>query len=155
MRCLVPLLAACSSPSKLDVKSAPLPDLSFLAGDWHGTTADGSKVDVSFKQISNGSVLVETFGKPERQTMTVYHHDGESLIATHYCGQGNQPRLRARMTDNGRLIFTQFDVTDLGRDEAQLVEMSMTTTLDEFDREEVYRAPNGTLDVTKWKFVRQ
>lgn len=154
MRWLLLLIAACSSPSKLDVETAPLPDLSFLAGAWHGTT-EGSAVDITFKQISNGSVLVESFGKPERQTMTVYHHDGEALIATHYCGQGNQPRLRARMADNGRLIFSQFDITDLGRDEAQLVEMMMVMTPDAFDREEVYRAPNGALDKTLWKFVRQ
>lgn len=51
---------------------------------------------------------------PTRQSMTVYHMDGAALIATHYCPQGNQPRLQYREeSSNERLHFTFRDATNL------------------------------------------
>jgi hypothetical protein len=46
--------------------------------------------------------------------MTVYHMDGEHLLATHYCPQGNQPRLQYREeSSNERLHFVFRDATNL------------------------------------------
>lgn len=40
-------------------------------------------------------MLVETWTlSPTRESMTLYALDGERLLATHYCPQGNQPRLK-------------------------------------------------------------
>ncbi len=39
-------------------------------------------------------MLVETWLAGDRpHSLTLYHADGERLMATHYCPQGNQPRL--------------------------------------------------------------
>jgi hypothetical protein len=143
------------------------PDLQALAGVWKGTT-EGTTVDVTFTPIAKGSALAEAFGPPGRQTMTLYHADHAGLVATHYCGQGNQPRLRAPTptpatpttptattpTTGNRIVFTQADITDLDRGEAHLVEMSFELGDREFDREEVYRQADGTLERTRWHFVR-
>lgn len=50
----------------------------------------------SYRSVSNGSALVETFTSSSgKETLSVYHHDGPALMLTHYCAQGNQVRLRA------------------------------------------------------------
>lgn len=73
--------------------------LKSLAGDWRSTRNDSSTV-VNYKVIASGSSLVETWTmSPTRQSMTVYTMDGERLIATHYCPQGNAPRLQFTHTD--------------------------------------------------------
>jgi hypothetical protein len=152
MRWLVLLLCvSCSRPHAAAPSTPPaLPD---LAGAWTGVSDGGTTVDITIRPIANGSALAETFGKPGRETMTLYHTDGADLVATHYCGQGNQPRLRARPSGK-RLLFTQADITGLDPDEAHLVEMEIVIGDNAFDRVEVYRAPDGTLERTRWHFDR-
>lgn len=128
-------------------------DLHVLAGTWTGSTGTAT-VDVTFAPIASGSSLAETFGRPGRQTMTLYHADHGGLVATHYCAQGNQPRLRATEQTTNRIVFTQADITDLDPGEAHLVEMTIELGDRSFDREEVYRQPDGTLERTRWHFVR-
>jgi hypothetical protein len=96
---LVAAVAACASPASAQ---ALRPDQAFqslkaLVGDWQGRTAAGRTFLVSYRLIANDSVLVESWTmSPTRTSMTVYHMDGDALIATHYCPQGNQPRLQYR-----------------------------------------------------------
>ena len=51
-------------------------------------------------------------------------------------------------------MFTQADITDLDRAEAHLVEMEIVLGDNAFDRVEVYRAPDGKLERTRWHFTR-
>lgn len=125
-----------------------------LTGAWHGTTADGGAVDVAFRPISGASALAETFGRPERMTMTLYHPDHDGLVTTHYCAQGNQPRLRAVAIDAHQLRFAEDATTDLDPDEARLVALTFTLGADSFERVEDYQAPDGTHELTTWRFVR-
>jgi len=75
--------------------------LKTLSGDWHSTTRGGATT-VNYRTIANGSSVVETWTmSPTRQSMTVYTMDGERLLATHYCPQGNAPRLQLVATDAG------------------------------------------------------
>ncbi len=152
MRWLVSLLCvACSRPHPAAPTAAPaLPE---LAGSWTGVSDGGATVDITIRPIANGTVLAETFGKPGHETMTLYHADQGDLVATHYCGQGNQPRLRAHPSGN-RLVFTQADITGLSSTEAHLVEMEIVLDASSFERLEVYRAPDGTLERTRWHFER-
>lgn len=68
--------------------------LKSLTGQWKGKTKSGRQFQVSYHVIANDSVLVEswTLG-PGKEALTLYHMDGSKLMATHYCPQGNQPRL--------------------------------------------------------------
>ena len=75
-------------------------DLGKLTGTWSGTTSSGKTQHVSFRSTAAGSVLVETWTLGAgRESMTLYSLDGDRLIATHYCPQGNQPRLEYIGTD--------------------------------------------------------
>lgn len=71
--------------------------LQTLVGEWEGKTEAGRVLKVSYRLVANNTVLVETWTLgPQREALTLYHMDNESLIATHYCPVGNQPRLRLK-----------------------------------------------------------
>ena len=86
-----------------------------LIGRWEGKFEDGRSHGVSYTLTAGGTVLVETWTlAPGRESMTLYSMDGNNLIATHYCPQGNQPRLQfAGGSDPGRLSFEFRDGTNL------------------------------------------
>jgi len=68
--------------------------LKALQGKWSGRFADRPLHFVDYRLSAGGSVLVETWQLASgRESMTLYHLDGDRLLATHYCPQGNQPRL--------------------------------------------------------------
>lgn len=89
--------------------------LTSLTGNWEGKFPDGRSHTVSYRLTAAGSVLVETWSLgPNRESMTLYSTDGSHLIATHYCPQGNQPRLRlVQGNDSTKLSFEFLDGTNL------------------------------------------
>jgi hypothetical protein len=54
--------------------------------------------------------------------VTLYHPDGASLLMTHYCSMGNQPRMRSKGLEKGKLDFAYVDATNL----ASAEQMRMT-----------------------------
>ena len=86
-----------------------------LAGTWKGT-AEGKPVSVTYALVSNGTALMETLDGDHDTTMiTMYAPDGASLLATHYCAAGNQPRMRATGSPDGRSLAFEFvDVSGQG-----------------------------------------
>ena len=52
---------------------------------------------------------------PAMTMLTVYHLDGDRLLLTHYCMEGNQPRMRAQPfhAETGELEFQFLDATNL------------------------------------------
>jgi hypothetical protein len=120
-----------------------------LAGSWRLVSPDNDArkaFRISYRTISRGTALVEIFGDPSADvTETMYHLDGSHLMATHYCAQGNQPRLRLAPDSTPTVLhFTFFDVTNLAhRADSHLVDLKLTLEPDEhLRREETYRA-NG------------
>ena len=87
--------------------------LKSLAGEWDGTE-DGKPFHVSYKLVSNGTALMETMDGPDAvQMITIYTWDKGSILLTHYCSMGNQPRMRAKGLENGKLVFTYVDAANL------------------------------------------
>lgn len=97
-------------------ESDPLARLRLLVGGvWEAHTASGKTIRVSYRLVAKGSVLVQTFTPPSGdETLTVFHADGARLLATHYCAQGNQPRLQlSELGSPERLVFRYLDATNL------------------------------------------
>jgi hypothetical protein len=90
--------------------------LATLVGDWRTSAPGGSAIRVNYRFSAGDSVLVETWAMPSgRESLTLYHLDGDRLIATHYCPQGNQPRLQLDQVDaSGRMGFVFRDGGNLG-----------------------------------------
>ncbi|WLT32945.1 hypothetical protein [Geothrix sp. PMB-07] len=108
---LVPFASALAEES---LAQKAFRDLATLVGEWSGTSAN-RPLRVSYKLTANGTALVETWTmSATRESMTLYTVDGSRLLATHYCPQGNQPRLVLTEKDKtGRYQFRFMDGTGL------------------------------------------
>jgi hypothetical protein len=153
---LLLMLAVLTYPALPDSAPAGFAALHRLAGDWEAKTASGSTIRVSYRSIAGDSALVESFKTPSgRETLTIYHPDGASLIATHYCAQGNQPRLRLEPGETETALqFSFYDATNLPDTNAShLTRLKFQISNDRFDRTEIY-TERGKEDVTIFHFVR-
>jgi hypothetical protein len=90
--------------------------------EWTGARTGTGTMQARYHLTGNGTAVVEDLlGHDGVVVMTsVYHLDGADLRLTHYCGAGNQPRLKASFADPaaGVARFTFVDVTNLARPEA-------------------------------------
>lgn len=125
-----------------------------LVGTWRlseAATPGAKAFRITYRLVSADTALVEVFGDPAKQvTETVFHLDGDRLMATHYCAQGNQPRLRLRSdASNDSLAFEFFDATNLksARD-SHLVRLTFRLVdANRLVRQEVY-SENGVEDAS-------
>jgi hypothetical protein len=84
---------------------AALGQLSMLDGDWQFIDENGDDVDglmCTFNFTSNNSVVREVmFPGGDNEMTNLYHMDGQSIVCTHYCAAGNQPRMVATGMQTG------------------------------------------------------
>ena len=88
-----------------------------LAGSWTGTMKGDKDLPATarFQTVSDGSVLAAWLGEGTPYEMvTMFHMDGDTLMATHYCAGHNQPRFVLVMDgDRNRLVFAFKDGTNI------------------------------------------
>ena len=126
-----------------------------LGGTWRAESGPGKYVSESFRAISGESALVETYTTSSgRETATVYHADHDALLLTHYCAQGNQPRLQLTTSSEDDYVFRFRDATNLLPGQSCMVEKRLHFTGDGLDQTEIYRAPDGTTETTRLRFAR-
>lgn len=107
---VVPAAAGEAAPAG----AAAFDRLKTLVGAWRGRRPDGRQIGVTYRLSAGDSVLVETWSLgPGRESLTVYHMNGSVLMATHFCPQGNQPRLRMTAATGSRFDFTFHDATGI------------------------------------------
>lgn len=84
-----------------------------LEGRWLAESDFGTGEQI-FSVGSNGSAVREVMNPGQPFEMTnMYVLEGNSLVMTHYCGAGNQPRMRATSIVDGRMEFESIGVGDL------------------------------------------
>lgn len=124
--------------------AAAFTQLKALVGDWRNADRPDSALRIRFSLTAGGTVLVEEWRRgTEPHSLTLYHRDGAQLLATHYCPQGNQPRLQ--LTGSGpTLRFAYRDATDLAPSESHLHHLAFDLTDPAHPvRRETYRARAG------------
>ena len=98
------LLAAGSAQAAFDLFKS-------LKGTW--TIQSGDKTlpfKMTYDTRSKNSIVTEYFGSE----LSVFYRDGETLLMTHFCNAGNQPRLRLKENSPpGYFEFEMFDITGL------------------------------------------
>jgi hypothetical protein len=105
-----------------------------MPGTWEGKATDGHPLQVTFKVVSGGSaVMSEIVGHGPEDMISMFNLDGPGkLLMTHYCGVGNQPRMQASVSPDGKVItFTYFDATNLATPDAGHMQKMVLTMLDE------------------------
>jgi hypothetical protein len=154
MRALVVLSLLCSAHAYAE--PAAFAGLKALVGEWEAPTSRGT-IKVSYRLVSNDSALVQRFVTPSgKETLTIMHPDGDKILATHYCAQGNQPRLRLDLgkSSANRWVFRFLDATNLTTPAAShLVQLELVLAGDEYSEVETYEE-NGKPDVTTLRFRR-
>lgn len=88
--------------------------LKALAGSWEGSL-DGKSLHVSLRVTSMGNALMhEMRGIGPDDPITMFHLDGDRLLLTHYCDAGNQPRMVATISPDGKtIVFNFVEATNL------------------------------------------
>lgn len=106
------------------------------ASEWSGARTGGGKMDATYTLTGNGTAVVENLISEGKVIMTsVYHLDGPSVMMTHYCGVGNQPRLKASPdpANPGKLSFQLVDITNLATPDAPHVSAAQVSMESEND----------------------
>lgn len=104
--------------------------LKTLNGTWEGKSPKGDLYKVIFRPTAGGSALMsEIMG--EEDMITMFHMDNNRVLATHYCGAGNQPRMVASSSPDGKTITFNFvDATNLATPKSGHMDHFVITLVD-------------------------
>jgi len=126
------LLAATSALSQTAAQQS-FDQLRTLTGSWEGKNSQGKPLRVSFRDTAGGSALMsEIIGEGHEDMISMIHLDGANrLMMTHYCGAGNQPRMAATTSPDGKTItFDFFDGTNIPTPESGHMQHVVFTIID-------------------------
>ena len=89
--------------------------LKSLTGSWQGKNSMGQPVQVSYRMTAGGSALMSEIVGHGETMISMINFDGPNrLLLTHYCAVGNQPRMQASASPDGKTItFNFLDATNL------------------------------------------
>ena len=106
-----------------------------LGGNWEGKNRMGDAVLVSFRVTAGGSAImseIQSRMKTKTEDMiSMIHMDGDRLLLTHYCAAGNQPRMQASLSPDGKTVNFRFlDATNLTSPDAGHMDHVIFTLID-------------------------
>ncbi len=111
---LLPAAGRAPAPHEAVTAAHAFTQLSRMVGVWRPADKPESPLRIRFYLTAGGTVLVESWeARGQPHSLTIYHRDGPALLATHYCPQGNQPRLSLLPGSGKSLRFAFRDATDL------------------------------------------
>jgi hypothetical protein len=104
-----------------------------MPGNWEQKGPDGHVLQVMFKTVSGGSAVMSEIQAHGTDMISVFNLDGPNkLLLTHYCTVGNQPRMQAAISPDGKTItFNYVDATNLSAPDAGHMEKMVLTLLDD------------------------
>jgi hypothetical protein len=129
------LLAATVALAQTDAQKS-FDHLKTLAGSWEGKNHEGKPLRVVFRDTAGGSALVseiEGEGHEGHEDMvSMFHLDGPNrLLITHYCSAGNQPRMLASSSPDGKTFTFEFlDATNLATPDTGHMKRVVITIVD-------------------------
>jgi len=134
-------LAACQTSSKSSSSSTPVVQaataqekqatigrVKSLAGTWNHVNDKGESHGQTVFAVGGGNTVREVMFPGTTHEMTnMYHMDGTSIVCTHYCAMGNQPRMKATGAEGETIVFKLDRVSNLrSADEEYMGEMWLT-----------------------------
>ena len=144
-------------------KIAPSPafdKMKTLVGMWDGTVNEGGaqlKAHARVKLVSDGSALAHWLdeGTPH-EMITMFHMDGNDLMATHYCAAHNQPRMvLVSGGDPNRLVFKFKDGTNIQPEAIHMQQVAFIIDSPSHHIEEWTSVQNGKEETTRFDFRRK
>ncbi len=122
----------CAAVAQTDAQKA-FATIKSLPGIWEGKGHDGQTLQVTFKVTSGGSAVLSEIQVPKEDMISMIHLDGpDRLLLTHYCAAGNQPRMQASVSSDGKVItFNYVDATNLATPDSGHMQKMILTVLDD------------------------
>jgi hypothetical protein len=106
--------------------------LKTLVGEWEGKN-EGGPVKITYTLVSGGTALMERMQPAtEAEMITMYSADGDKIVVTHYCSEGNQPSMKTetlKATAN-KYSFSLVSVSGLKSPDAEHMTGLVLTLLD-------------------------
>lgn len=110
------LLSAAVAMAQSDGQRA-FDKLKSMAGTWEGKMPDGQAVTMTYSVVSGGTAVMAD--ATHDSMVTMYTLDGDHVLMTHFCGAGNQPRMAAALSPDGKTMeFTFVDAGNLSTPQA-------------------------------------
>jgi len=130
-----------------------------LSGEWTGKMTDNKPATSSFRVTAGGSAVLQMLGEgTEYEMPTIYHMDGDRMMATHYCAAQNQPRmvLQPNPGSPNTLRFDFLDATNLRSPDDGHMRRIVITFIDQdhFRQEWTYRE-KGKESTDTFEFTRK
>ena len=97
--CFVVLMMVCSAAVARASNEKPTGAMAFdqlkgLVGEWEGKNQSGA-VKITYTLVSGGTALMERLQPAhDAEMITMYSADGDKIVMTHYCSEGNQPSMK-------------------------------------------------------------
>jgi len=112
--CILMMLSTAAVFAESDAQKS-FNQLKSLTGSWEGKNSRDEPVQVSYRVTAGGSALMSEITGHGEDMISMIHFDGANrLLLTHYCGAGNQPRMVASTSPDGKtLTFDFLDATNL------------------------------------------
>lgn len=129
---LIVVLFAAAAVAQTDAEKA-FKTIKNMPGAWESRGADGHITTVVFKVVSGGSAVMSEIQVPKEDMISMFHLDGPNkLLLTHYCAAGNQPRMVASVSPDGKTIsFNYMDATNLSSPDAGHMQRMVLSIVDE------------------------
>ena len=130
-----------------------------LEGKWVATASEAGKpaMTTEFRPTANGTAVIETMmaGTPH-EMINLYTAAGDSIIVTHYCAMGVQPRMKL---SSGEAKEMKFEFVDGGniksRDEGHMDSLTLTVDGDELTQNWGYFEGGKFTNNTVFELKRQ
>lgn len=133
----ISMCAVVSAQQKSEPKMSVVADtpewqkLRALVGEWEGVSeVDGKRmpITVEMRLTGDGSAVMHVMAKGTPYEMvTMFHPDGNRLLATHYCAAHNQPRMAlVKGADPNRIQFDFVDGTNIRPGDGHMKSLTIT-----------------------------
>jgi hypothetical protein len=157
---LVAMVAASGAARANEKTSGTLvfDQLKTLVGEWEGKTASGP-VKITYTLVSGGTALMErTQPSNEAEMITMYSADGDKIVVTHYCSEGNQPSMKSETLKGiaNKYSFSLVSVSGLKSPDAGHMTGLVLTLIDKDHLKQEWTYWNkGKTSTDAFEFVRK
>lgn len=119
-RVVVALLVLTSSSllAQSDAQKA-LDRFKSMVGTWEGKAPNGQTSEVTFQLVAGGTAVMAENHMIGDDMTSMFYVDKDKLLMTHFCPSGNQPRMKAIISPDLKMVTFDFlDATNLPGPEA-------------------------------------
>lgn len=131
-----------------------------LVGSWKGAADEHGQqlpTKVRFKMVSDGSAIASWLDEDTpHEMLTMFHLDGDEVVATHYCAAHNQPRmLLVKGGEPNKLVFKFKDGTNIAPGDGHMQQLTITFDGPNHHTEDWTYNSGGKEDTTRFDFKRE